>query len=171
MKKDATPLERVFAAAEDAATLVRSIDKLLLMVAEDDDEGRDLGEALFSLLLLKEQIKTTYGTLEELITERVHEGLTLQNGALLEVKGGAPRKSWDHDRLAQEVARRIVDSAFDMDTGELRMSFHDMVTAMLRYAAPSYWRVTQLAELGIDPDQYCEKGEYKKSVVVRKGSE
>lgn len=165
------PLDQVFTKADKASMLLREIDKLLLLVAEDDDEGLKLGEALYSLYVLKGRMKEVYETLEDLVTERVREELVLGNGALLEVKGGAQRKSWDHAGLTEEVTRRIVDSAFDFDTGELKMTLPEMAAAILRYAAPSYWRVTQLNEIGVDVDQYCEKGEYRKSVVIRRPSE
>lgn len=165
------PLDDIFERANQASAHIRHIDKLLLLVAEDDDEGTKLGEALYSLDVLRRRLKETYETLEDLITQRVKEELTLGNGATIEVKGGAPRKGWNHQGLTEEVSRRIVDSAFDFDTGEMKISLYDLAKEILRYAAPSYWRVGQLGEIGIDPDQYCEKGEYRKSVVIRRPNE
>jgi len=165
------PLNQVFEDVAQVSDLLRHIDKLMLLVAEEDDDGVALGEALYSLDVIKKRIKETYEAFEDLVTQRVREELTLGNGATLEVKGGAPRKSWNHAALTEEVARRIVDSAFDIDTGEIRMSFRELAKEILRYAAPSYWRVGQLEEIGINPDLYCEKGEYRKSVVIRRPSE
>lgn len=74
----------------------------------------------------------------------------------METKTGQPRKKWDHKGLASQVAKRIHDRSIDMDTGELVKSAEEQIQELLEYASPSYWRVTALKELGIDPDDYCE---------------
>lgn len=89
-------------------------------------------------------------------------------GATVEIKQGAPRKSWDHRALADEVSRRIVDKSIDLDTGEITKSPEDMMHELLKYAAVSYWRVSELNNLNIDANDYCEVGESKKSVIVRR---
>jgi hypothetical protein len=55
----------------------------------------------------------------------------------------------------------------DMDTGEVVMSAQDMVVKLLDYAAVSYWRVGKLGEIGVNPDSYCEQGDYKTSIIIR----
>jgi hypothetical protein len=89
------------------------------------------------------------------------------NGAIVEKRTGAPRKSWKHDEIADEVARRIIGSAVDMDTGEVMKSPEDMMKEMLSYGAVSYWRVKNLSKIGVVADEYCEVGEPKTSIVVR----
>ena len=74
----------------------------------------------------------------------------------VETKTGNPRKKWDHKELASQVAKKIHDRSIDMDTGELMKSAEEQIQELLEYASPSYWRVTALKELGIDPDEYCE---------------
>ena len=39
---------------------------------------------------------------------------------------------------------------------------------LLDYLQPSYWRIKELSKLGINADQYCEVGELKTSIIVRK---
>ena len=77
----------------------------------------------------------------------------------LETKTGAPRKKWDHEKLAELVAQRISDTAIDMETGEVTKSPQQMIKELLTYAAPSYWRAAALRDLGIEADDYCDVGE------------
>jgi hypothetical protein len=86
---------------------------------------------------------------------------------MIEKKVGAPRKSWRHDELADEVAKRIVASSIDMDTGEVMKSTEQMMLEMLSYGAVSYWRVKNLSKIGLVADEYCDVGEPKTSLVVR----
>jgi len=86
---------------------------------------------------------------------------------MIEKKVGAPRKSWRHDELANEVASRIVASSIDMDTGEVMKSTEQMMLEMLSYGAVSYWRVKNLSKIGLVADEYCDVGEPKTSLVVR----
>ena len=85
----------------------------------------------------------------------------------IETKTGAPRKKWNHDTLAALVAKRITDAAIDMDTGEVIKTPQQMIRELLDYAAPSYWRVGALRELGIDADDYCDVGEPLTSLIYR----
>jgi len=85
----------------------------------------------------------------------------------METKTGQPRKKWDHDGLATLVAKRISDSSIDMDTGEVLKSAQQMIKELLEYAAPSYWRVGALKELGIDPDDFCDVGEPLTNLIYR----
>lgn len=89
------------------------------------------------------------------------------NGFVVEKKVGSPRKTWQHAELGSEVARRLVQMNVDMDTGEVIKDPEELMTAMLEYAAPSYWRVKPLSAIGIHADDYCEQGEPTTNVVVR----
>jgi hypothetical protein len=88
----------------------------------------------------------------------------------IETKTGAPRKKWDHKMLAHLVAKKITDKAIDMDTGEVLKTPQQMIQELLIYAAPSYWRVAALKELGIDPDDFCEVGEPLTNLIYRSNS-
>lgn len=90
------------------------------------------------------------------------------SGATVEIKQGSPRKTWDHSGLTNAVSRRIMESSIDLDTGEVTRTAEDMMKELLKYAAVSYWRVSELKNLNIDADDYCEVGEAKKSVIVRR---
>ena len=88
--------------------------------------------------------------------------------AQIEVRNAADRKQWEHDKLINEVARRLIQSSIDMDTGEVTMSTEAIVARVLDFVQPSYWRVKELAKIGISADQFCEVGESKTNIIVRK---
>jgi hypothetical protein len=55
-----------------------------------------------------------------------------------------------------------------MSTGEVVLSTEDLLKKVLDYIQPSYWRVKELSKIGINADNYCEVGDYKTSIIVRK---
>jgi hypothetical protein len=55
-----------------------------------------------------------------------------------------------------------------MDTGEVTKSTRQIALEILDYCAPSYWRIKELGKIGVNPDNYCEVGELKTSLIVRK---
>jgi hypothetical protein len=94
--------------------------------------------------------------------------VTASNGMVVEQKSGAPRKAWDHQNIADLVARRIVANSIDMDTGEVLLSNTDQIKALLNYAGVGYWKVKALADLNINADNFCEVGEPSTTLAIRK---
>lgn len=90
------------------------------------------------------------------------------DGATVEIKGGSKRKAWDHRAAATDVAKRIVQSAHDPDTGERLLTPEDMILEMLKYAGVQYWKVKPMSELGLTVGMYCEESEGPKNLIVRK---
>lgn len=90
------------------------------------------------------------------------------DGATVEIKSGSPRKTWDHQSLIDDVSKRIVDSSVDLNTGEVVKTPTEMIKEALQFAGISYWKVTKLKELHLDADEYCEVGEAKKQLVIRR---
>jgi hypothetical protein len=91
------------------------------------------------------------------------------DGSKVEKRAGNDRKKWRHEELAQNIASRLNDMSVDMSTGEITMSPQEMVVKLLDYCAPSYWRVKELAKIGISADKFCEVEEKEASIIVRKG--
>ena len=89
----------------------------------------------------------------------------------METKTGNPRKKWDHMALANVVAKRIHDRSIDMDTGEVTKTAQQQIQELLEYASPSYWRVTALKDIGIDPDDYCEVQDPITNLIYRSNEE
>jgi len=155
---------------DEMRRLLAHFDEILLTFAEDDHNVVEELGRLQALGYIKQSIAETYKTMEAALIDDIDFQVELPGGMVAEKMTGAPRKAWQHQRLGQEVARRIVDSSVDMDTGEILKSTEEMITELLKYAAPSYWRVKTLKELGIDANKYAETGEAKQSIkITRKG--
>lgn len=153
--------------------VMRKLERALDLAAEDPIEDLDLAaEVMVELNLAKASLKESYERYEvEMATAmeaRREELMEVDGGFTLERTQGSNRKKWDHRRLGKVVAERIIDASVDMDTGEILMTQEEQIMALLQYAAPSYWRVTQLKKLGISPNKYCEVEDGKISVVIRK---
>lgn len=156
--------------AEALGSLLRHLDRLVLYASEDEiDNLEEAAQLLLALSNAKASLRDAYSEYETLLAKAMEDTyqIDLPGGVTAERMEGAPRKSWEHKRLAKEVATRIVESSMDFDTGEVLMTREEMVEELLRYAAPSYWRVKQLKQLGIDADNYCQLGDPKVSVVIK----
>lgn len=128
-----------------------------------------------SALVELHSIKSGIGDIYSMFSQRVIDVLQRAKvdelhvkDAQIEVRSAADRKQWEHDRLIGEVARRLIQSSVDMDTGEVTMSNEELIARVLDFVQPSYWRVKELAKIGISADQYCEVGESKTNIIVRK---
>lgn len=141
----------------DQETLESSDTEQLLQVASD-------------LHLVKSYVTTLFNELQSVLTEYLGNlaSPVAVDGATIEIKSGSPRKSWDHAALIDEVSRRIVDQSVDLDTGEITASPQDMIRQAMEYVGVSYWKVTNLKGLHIDADDYCEVGQPKKNLVIRR---
>ena len=142
-------------------------DKALNNLDENDEQ------LWFDTLVLPHSIKSDIGNIftqySNLIAKKLEtDEATASNGQKIEKKSAFDRKGWKHEDLASEVLRRLNDLSVDMDTGEVVMSSNEVAMKLLDYVQPSYWRIKELSKLGINADQYCEVGELKTSIIVRK---
>lgn len=94
--------------------------------------------------------------------------VVLPSGITVEKKSSKDRRGWEHKDLASVVAGRIRNLAVDMDTGERVLSTEEMIVKLLDYVQPSYWRVTALSDIGINADDFCQTGEIKQSISIRR---
>jgi hypothetical protein len=94
--------------------------------------------------------------------------INLASGIKIEKNSSYERKGWKHKDLGSAVADKLMKMSVDMDTGEIMKSPQEIALDMLTYCAPSYWRVKELNKIGINPDNYCEVGDLKTSIIVRK---
>ena len=150
-----------------------------LMSAEDklneflDSEPslEDIGESLIKLHEIKGAMSDLYGMYSAKVMS-VFQNAKVDDmnvgSATIEVRGAADRKKWNHETLANEVSRKIMQSAVDLDTGEVLLSPQEIAVKMLDFVQPSYWRVKELAKFGINADNYCEVGDYKTNIIIRK---
>jgi hypothetical protein len=96
------------------------------------------------------------------------EVIILPSGVTVEKKSSKDRKGWQHKDLASVVADRIRNLSIDMDTGERVMSQEEMIVKLLDYVQPSYWRVTALSDIGVNADDFCQAGEIKETISIRR---
>lgn len=90
------------------------------------------------------------------------------DGVTFEKKYSTPRKTWDHQGLTNVVSTRIIDMSVDMDTGEIIRTPQQMLTELLKYTGISYWKVKELEKIGINANNYCETGDSKANIIIRK---
>ena len=68
------------------------------------------------------------------------------------------RRNWQHEDLAKKV--------IELEWGNIDHP-QDVARILMAYAGFSYWRVTRLRELDIDPDEYCETMPGRATVQLR----
>jgi len=160
----------------DITACINTIRKCILdldeLVSKDlqSAELSQLCETLVDIHRLKDELSIVYATASHIASESLGEQseLLLNDGSRIEKKTSSDRKAWRHKEIASMVARRLSSLAVDMDTGERVMSMEEVAERVLDYVQPSYWRVKQLSELGINADDYCEVGETKTNLIIRK---
>jgi hypothetical protein len=156
-------------AVKEANRALLELERAFAELAEDKDVAT-VCNAVVEAHLIKQSMSVAYdsichivdgvmGTLPEFITT---------DGTKVEKRVGNDRKKWKHEELAQNIASRLSDMSVDMSTGEITMTPQEMVVKLLDYCAPSYWRVKELAKIGISADKFCEVEEREASIIVRK---
>lgn len=154
-------------------TFIGALNTLYDEVQDFCVKETDLGsmcEVLVELSNMKTSLSLIYDDLANAVKTQMSHGETLSTntGAVIECKMSKDRKGWQHQDLASVVANRIRTTAVDIETGEVLLSQHEMITKLLEYVQPSYWRVGKLQEIGIDADDYCTVGDSKQTLVIRK---
>jgi hypothetical protein len=106
--------------------------------------------------------------LSDRIAEQLPGGWEDFNSGRVEVKPSVQRTKWDHESLwAQVTARGRDERQVDKDTGEVLESEGEAVARTLRACVgQGPWKVTGLREIGLDPDEYCEKSYGAPKVIV-----
>lgn len=159
--------------------MLKPADIAVLLIQLDDylhsGEVTNLGlnEALGQLIALNE-LKKDISLIYEAYASMMIEKMQAENSTIVNLPSGievkcltsAPRKKWDNENLLSVVYDRIEQSSTDMDTGEVGLSSREIVIKLLDYLSPSYWRVKQLNEIGINADMYCETSESKTNIAI-----
>lgn len=132
--------------------------------------ANEMCEILVGLSRLKDELAQVYSEVSRATADALGDqsDLLLNDGSRIEKRNASDRKGWQHKEIAALVAKKLVAMSVDMDTGERVMSPEEIAQRVLDYVQPSYWRVKQLSELGINADDYCEVGESKTNIIVRK---
>lgn len=159
---------------EDISSIRKAIvdlDKKLADFADSEPGIDQIAQALLQLNLAKADLGVVYDGLSSKLSAIIKdkEVLNLENGAQIEKKSSYDRKGWQHKELANAVVDKLTQMSVDMDTGEVLKTPSEIALDLMKYCAPSYWRIKELDSLGINADNYCEVGQLKTSIIVRKG--
>ncbi|CAB4156721.1 hypothetical protein UFOVP658_124 [uncultured Caudovirales phage] len=159
---------------ENVANIRRAIMELDAALSEyinSSPEKEDAANVLLNLNLAKSDMGIVYDSFSHHFSSMINDKdiLNLENGAQIEKKSSYDRKGWQHKELASAVVDKIIKMSVDMDTGEIVKTPQDVALDLMKYCAPSYWRIKELSSIGINADNYCEVGQLKTSVIVRKG--
>lgn len=154
---------------EDFASALSNLNKELTEYIDSKPDIDEAAEGLAKLNFAKRELSVIYDSFAHSVGNLMGSSGMIEtaSGITIEKKTAADRKKWRHPELATRVAERLSEMSVDMDTGEVVMSAQDMVVKLLDYAAVSYWRVGKLGEIGVNPDSYCEQGDYKTSIIIR----
>lgn len=164
---------------EIAPDWISSFREALLRLDEEicaylgtDPSVEDLCADLVQLNLAKAELSMVYDHFASVVGEAMgqEQEVHLESGARIEKKFSNARTGWQHKDLAGAVAKKIIDLSVDLETGEVVSSPEEMLVQVLDYVQPSYWRIKELQKIGINPDNYCQVGENKVSIIVRKGN-
>lgn len=150
---------------------IRQVDMLIASLEKSElSDNADIAEFVSALHLVKSDISVVYDSACSVLIRAMKSlpEMVLTDGTKIEKRAASDRKKWQHETLAQNVASRINDMAVDMETGEVVLTPQDMMVKMLDYCAPSYWRVKELAKIGINADKFCDVAESKESIIVRR---
>lgn len=160
----------VFQSIKDFNTAILALDDALEEFQDTQPTPEDAAMALAALHTIKANFAAVYERMEHIVSVSMGNDpeVVLPDGIKVEKRYGASRKAWQHKDLAAVVASRIADMSVDMDTGERLLSPQDMIVKVLDYVQPSYWRIKELNNIGINPDRFCEVSEGKTSIIVRK---
>jgi hypothetical protein len=154
---------------EDFASALSNLNKELTEYIDSNPDIDEAAEGLAKLNFAKRELSVIYDSFAHGVGNLMGSSGMIEtaSGITIEKKTAADRKKWRHPELATRVAERLSEMSVDMDTGEIVMSAQDMVVKLLDYAAVSYWRVGKLGEIGVNPDSYCEQGDFKTSIIIR----
>jgi hypothetical protein len=154
---------------EDFASALSNLNKEITEYIDSNPDIDEAAEGLAKLNFAKRELSVIYDSFAHGVGNLMGSSGMIEtaSGITIEKKTAADRKKWRHPELATRVAERLSEMSVDMDTGEIVMSAQDMVVKLLDYAAVSYWRVGKLGEIGVNPDSYCEQGDFKTSIIIR----
>ena len=156
----------------DFRNALLQLDEDLCSYLGNEPTVEELCENLVQLNLAKAELSVVYDHFAAMVGEEMgkEQEILLSNGAKIEKKFSSNRSGWQHKDLAGSVAKKIIDLSVDMETGEVMATPQEMLVQMFDYVQPSYWRIKELQKIGINPDNYCEVGDTKTSIIVRKGN-
>lgn len=149
-----------------------SLNELYENVASFGESATSVDEAckiLVDVYEMKKNMSLIYDTLSHAVGQLFSDGeIVSVNDFTVEKKYSKSRTAWKHKELASLVSNKIRQMSIDIETGEILISTEEMIQGLLEYMQPSYWKVGQLNQIGIDVDDYCNSSETKESIIIKK---
>lgn len=151
---------------------ILQLDSDISEFMESEPTNEEAAFALLSLNVAKGETAMLYDYLAGFVGKVMGQDveIALPGGGSVEKKWSSSRTGWQHKDLAAAVAQRIIDLNVDMDTGEVLATQEQMIAQLLEFVQPSYWRIKELQRISINADHFCEVGDTKTSIIVRKGN-
>jgi hypothetical protein len=149
-----------------------NLSKELESFIATNPDSKDACSVLFELNMAKREMSMIYDDFAFAVGNMIENNreVKIEGKGLIEKKSSYERRAWQHKDLASAVASKLSRMAVDMDTGEVIKTPEEVAIQILDYVQPSYWRVKELSNIGINADNYCETGNLKTSIIVRKES-
>jgi nucleoid DNA-binding protein len=149
-----------------------NLSKELESFIATNPDSQDACSVLFELNMAKREMSMIYDDFASAVGSMIENNkeVKIEGKGLIEKKSSYERRAWQHKDLASAVASKLSRMAIDMDTGEVIKTPEEVAIQILDYVQPSYWRVKELSNIGINADNYCETGNLKTSIIVRKES-
>lgn len=147
-----------------------NLSRELTDYVSSNPDPQDACSILFELNMAKRDMSLIYDDLANAVGNMMENNkeVKIEGKGLIEKKSSYERRAWQHKDLASAVASKLSRMAIDMDTGEVVKTPEEVAMQILDYVQPSYWRVKELSNIGINADNYCETGNLKTSIIVRK---
>lgn len=147
---------------------VAELEDRLQAYLDGKPSDKDVCAVLIEFNEMKAFLKGVYDSFALKVSALLADDSVVLDSGEVERAYSKRRTGWQHKVLASAVADKLSQMAVDMDTGEVKVSPREMAASMLSYVQPSYWKTTELAKIGINADNYCEAGDTKISIIVRR---
>jgi hypothetical protein len=150
---------------------IQKLDSEVYEFIKSRPSAEELCAVLYEFNMAKRDLSSTYEVISIAVGKEIDGQIQMGDGATIEKRISYDRRGWQHRDLASAVAQKLTQMSIDMDTGEVIKTPEQIAEQVLDYVQPSYWRVKELSNIGINADNYCETGQAKTSIIVRKGNE
>jgi hypothetical protein len=154
---------------EEFNTHLNNLYENVVQLSNSDLNTEYMCAVLAEIYEIKKNTGLIYDSMAKIVLDLLDGNETVAiNDVVIEKKYSKSRSGWQHKELATLVSNRIRQMSIDLETGEILLSTEEMIEKLLEYVQPSYWRTTQLSQIGIDVDDYCNSSETKESIIIRK---
>lgn len=156
--------------------LVRWLSAALVAVDERRAELADAGDwqalayGLAGLKKITAEIRLFADAVETDVYRLLPSKREVVDGlGVVERRQGATRRKWQSEELLGQVLRLALDPDGTGElppAGELLARIRSALLETVPFTGSLAWRVTALRELGLDPDEWCEKTPGRKAVQI-----